>query len=96
MTQAERLLHEDGPEFRITEWRFAPGATTGRRRHELDYVTVHVTSAKMRAIAADGSADFDVPMGRAYSNKAGLEHELINIGDDAVSLVEIEMKGGAR
>jgi hypothetical protein len=33
-------VHISEPHVRVTEWRFEPGAETGWRRHEADYVVV--------------------------------------------------------
>src|SRR2546423_393285 len=35
---AEPIVQVDNPLVRVTEWRFAPGASTGHHRHHYDYV----------------------------------------------------------
>ena len=92
MARAESIRHEDGDEVRVTEWRFAPGATTGYHRHEFDYVVVYVTAAKIRAVGPQGETSFEMAPGQAYFRKAGVEHDVINAGDAPVTFVEIELK----
>jgi quercetin dioxygenase-like cupin family protein len=92
MTRANSIRREDAPEVRVTEWRFAPGAATGYHRHEFDYVVVYVTPAKIRAVGPSGDTTFEMAAGGCYFRKAGVEHDVINVGDAAVVFIEIELK----
>jgi quercetin dioxygenase-like cupin family protein len=92
MAQAQSIRHEDGERVRITEWRFAPGAATGYHRHEFDYVVVYLTAAKIRAVGPAGDISFEMAPGQSYFRKAGVEHDVINIGDTPVTFVEVEIK----
>ncbi len=44
--QAEPVTHIDDDRFRVTEWRFAPGAETGWHVHGHDYVVVPLTDGR--------------------------------------------------
>lgn len=92
MKRAESIQRHDSEEVRITEWRFAPGAATGHHRHEFDYVVVYVTAAKIRAVGPTGETSFEMSPGQAYFRKAGVEHDVINAGDEPVAFVEVELK----
>ncbi|HXY98744.1 MAG TPA: cupin domain-containing protein [Stellaceae bacterium] len=92
MSRAESLRHEDNDAVRITEWRFAPGAATGHHRHAFDYVVVYVTAAKIRAVGPTGETSFEMAAGQSYFRKAGVEHDVINVGDAPAAFVEIEIK----
>jgi hypothetical protein len=58
MTRAEGIVQLDNERVRITEWRFAPGAVTGRHRHAYDYVVVPLASGRLRIVLPDGSGSF--------------------------------------
>jgi quercetin dioxygenase-like cupin family protein len=46
--QAKSTVFIDNERTRVTEWRFAPGASTGWHRHEYDYVVVPLLDGKLR------------------------------------------------
>jgi beta-alanine degradation protein BauB len=92
MNRAQSIRHEDNDAVRITEWRFAPGAATGHHRHAFDYVVVYVTAAKIRAVGPAGETSFEMAAGQSYFRNAGVEHDVINVGNDPVTFVEIEIK----
>ncbi|RMF40971.1 MAG: cupin domain-containing protein [Alphaproteobacteria bacterium] len=79
---------------RVTRWDFPPGAETGWHVHEMDYVVAPVTPLQMR-IEEPGGAERDVSFepGQAYAREAGVEHNVINAGDTAMSFIEVELKG---
>jgi len=41
---AKPTVQVDNARTRVTEWRFAPGASTGFHRHEYDYAVVPAAS----------------------------------------------------
>ena len=83
--QAVPTVQVDNAEVIVTEWRFAPGAETGRHRHGHDYVVVPLT---------DGTLLLETPEGdrHAYFRKAGVEHNVINASAHEVVFVETEIK----
>ena len=88
---ATQLVDDD--RVRVTRFDFAPGAETGWHRHSMDYVITAVTDCQMLLEDPDGgSRRVLVPAGTAYRRAEGVEHNVINAGDQAMSFVEIELK----
>ena len=88
---ATQLVDDD--RVRVTRFDFAPGAETGWHRHSMDYVITAVTDCPMLLEEADGSTRrVLVAAGSAYRRQEGVEHNVINDGDQAMSFVEIELK----
>ncbi|MBB3140822.1 cupin domain-containing protein [Halomonas organivorans] len=88
---ATRQIEDDG--VIVTRWDFAPGAQTGWHRHALDYVVVPLVDGVMRLETDAGSGQERVSAGVSYRRPAGVEHNVINAGEDAFAFVEIELKG---
>lgn len=83
----------DDARVRVTRFDFAPGAQTGWHRHSMDYVITAVTDCPMLLEDPDGSTcRVLVPAGTAYRRSEGVEHNVINDGDQAMSFVEVELK----
>jgi len=91
-TQATRTRIEDNDRVTITEWRFAPGAETGWHRHEIDYVIVYRTAARMLVESKAGRNAVEIAAGQAMFRRAPVEHNVINDGDGEVVFVETEIK----
>ena len=100
--RAVPTVQVDNEMVRITEWRFAPGASTGHHRHEYPYVVVPMTTGRLALISAAGPATDDLVTGQAYYRPAGAEHDVRNANAFEFVFVEIELKtptlapGGAR
>ena len=92
MTSAQSSVQIDNDRFRVTEWRFAPGAETSRHRHELDYVVVPLHDGVLRLVEPDGIREVPVKAGASYSRSAGVEHDVINANPYEFACVEIELK----
>jgi quercetin dioxygenase-like cupin family protein len=90
--KATSVAVEDNDRVTITEWRFAPGAETGWHRHAHDYVIVYRTDAKHLVETMEGGIIVEVKAGHSYFRKAGVEHNVVNAGDNEVVLVETEIK----
>ena len=82
----------DNAEVIVTEWRFAPGAETGRHRHGYDYVVVPMTDGTLLLETPEGEKLAPLVAGQAYFRKAGVEHNVINASDHEVVFVETELK----
>jgi beta-alanine degradation protein BauB len=82
----------DNDAARVTEWRFAPGASTGFHRHEHDYVVVPLTTGRLAIEAAEGAAGAELVAGRSYFRPAGVEHDVRNANAFEFVFVEIEIK----
>ncbi|MWV15667.1 cupin domain-containing protein [Pseudomonas sp. L-22-4S-12] len=76
----------------VTEWRFAPGAETGRHCHGYDYVVVPMTAGTLLLETPEGDRHSPLVAGQAYFRKAGIEHNVINASDHEVVFVETEIK----
>lgn len=76
----------------VTEWRFAPGAETGWHVHALDYVVTYRTAAQHLIETRSGSERIERVAGETYFRPAGVEHNVINVGDDEVVFVEVEVR----
>lgn len=89
--QAEPVLHLDNDRFRVTEWRFAPGAETGWHVHGLDYVVVPVTDGTLGLEHPDGSrTEAALTAGKPYARHAGVHHNVINDSPAPLAFIEIE------
>lgn len=92
MAKTESILRTESAEVRVTEWRLAPGGTTGHHRHNYDYVVVPLTHGTLRLGAATGESTLALSPGAAYFRKAGVEHAVYNAGTEPLAFVDIELK----
>lgn len=81
----------DTSAVRVTEWRFAPGATTGYHRHEYPYVVVPMTTGMLAITGPAGASTGQLVVGQAYARPAGVEHDVSNANDFEFVFVEIEI-----
>lgn len=90
---AEPVVHIDDERFRVTEWRFAPGAATGWHRHMHDYVIVPLTDGRLTLDMPGGQqAQAELRKGVPYSRREAVEHNVTNASSDApLSFLEIEV-----
>ena len=88
--RSERLQETD--RVIVTEWRLVPGAETGWHRHAHDYVVVCLTAGRLLAETADGNVETPLRMGQAYVRPEGVEHNIVNPGDEEFVFVEVEVK----
>jgi len=82
----------DNERVRVTEWRFAPGTSTGWHRHELPYVVVPLTTGRLTATGPAGDTVNDMVMGQPYFGTAGVEHDVHNPNAFEVAFIEVELK----
>ena len=83
----------DTADLRVTEWRFAPGTSTGPHRHEFPYVVVPLTTGRLAITAPDGAVSMaDLVTGRSYHRAAGVEHDVKNPNAFEFVFVEVEIK----
>ena len=92
--KAVASVQVDNPLTRVTEWRFAPGASTGHHRHDYDYVVVPLTDGRLRLASAEGVVEADLVAGRSYFREAGVEHDVTNVSGHEFAFVEVEFKRG--
>ncbi|MFT0866770.1 cupin domain-containing protein [Pseudomonas sp. CAM1A] len=79
-------------EVLVTEWRFAPGAETGRHLHDHDYVVVPMTDGTLLLETPEGEKLAPLVAGQSYFRKAGVEHNVVNASDHEVVFIETELK----
>ena len=89
--KAETVSRVENGEVRVTEWRFAVGAETGWHRHEYDYVVVPLTDGLLRIVAGAGESTAELRQGVAYFRKAGVQHNVINSGENFLAFIEVEL-----
>ena len=90
--RAVATVSVDNARVRVTEWRFAPGATTGFHRHEWDYVVVPMTTGKLAVTGPAGDSVNDLVTGQPYFRPAGAEHDVHNVNAYEFVFIEIELK----
>jgi len=82
----------DNERVRVTEWRFAPGTSTGPHRHELAYVVVPLTTGRLPATGPAGDSVNELVAGEPYFRPAGVEHDVRNANTFEFAFIEIELK----
>lgn len=93
MPEAVPTVQIDNDHFRVTEWRFAPGAETGWHRHEMNYVVVPMTTGTLKIELPDNEVMMsDLAAGVSYAREIGVEHNVINANDFEFVFVEVETK----
>ncbi|MEZ5796297.1 MAG: nuclear transport factor 2 family protein [Paracoccaceae bacterium] len=90
---AEAVVHIDDDRFKVTEWRFAPGAQTGWHRHGHDYVIVPLTDGRLVLDLPGGAqAEAALSQGVPYSRREGVEHNVTNgSGSADLAFLEVEV-----
>ena len=89
---ANARVQVDNARVRVTEYRFAPGAETGWHRHGWDHVVVPQTDDELLLVGPAGEQSATLVEGESYYRQAGVEHNVINAGDQELIFIEIEMK----
>jgi len=90
--RAVTTVRIDNERVRVTEYRFAPGATTGHHRHELAYVVVPLTTGRLAASGPAGDTVNELVAGQPYYRPAGVEHDVRNANAYEFAFIEIELK----
>jgi beta-alanine degradation protein BauB len=91
MEKAQPMLRLETETVRVTEWRFAPGASTGHHRHDFDYVIVPLTHGILRTMTKEGETATALEPGGSYMRRAGVEHDVFNAGAEPLAFVEVEL-----
>jgi quercetin dioxygenase-like cupin family protein len=90
--QAVATMIIDNERVRVTEYRFAPGATTGHHRHEWAYVIVPMTTGRLAITGPAGDAIADLVTGQPYFRPGGVEHDVRNANAFEFVFIEVELK----
>lgn len=91
--QAIPTLQIDNERLIVTQWHFEPGAETGWHTHGHDYVVVPTTDGTLLLETPDGLVKATLKRGVSYTRQAGVNHNVINAGDQPLTFVEIELRG---
>jgi beta-alanine degradation protein BauB len=91
MLKEETERQIENQRVRVTRHKMAPGASTGFHRHDYDYVIVPVTDGRMRVVEGGHATVNELKAGVSYFRPAGVEHDVINGGDQDLIFVEIEI-----
>ncbi len=92
-SQAQARVLFDDDRVCVTRFDFAPGAETGWHRHGHDYVITALTDCHMTLEEPGGiSRQVVVPLDTVYRRDAGVEHNVINGGDQPMAFIETELK----
>ena len=84
----------DDDKVRVTKFDFAPGAETGWHKHGMDYIVTPITKCHMLLEELNGKQwEVKIEAGAAYKRDSGMEHNVINNGNEMMSFVEVELKG---
>ncbi len=89
---AESTLLIDNETVRVTRWRFAPGDRTGWHIHMFAYAVVPFTDGALRIESREGESPAVLTAGLPYDRPAGVEHDVVNAGNNEIVFVEIEIK----
>ncbi|MGQ0485547.1 MAG: cupin domain-containing protein [Hyphomicrobiales bacterium] len=89
---AKAIKHIENARVIVTEYRFAPGATTGWHRHGHDYVVVPLMDGRVKLETATGTGFAEMKKGLPYFRSEGVEHDVINANDTEYAFIEIELK----
>ncbi|TBN42756.1 DUF4440 domain-containing protein [Paracoccus subflavus] len=88
---AEGIVHIDDDRFKVTEWRFQPGAETGWHVHGHDYVIVPLTDGTLGLdLPGDETATAALRHGVPYSRREGVHHNVTNAGPAPLAFLEVE------
>ncbi|PAU72030.1 cupin domain-containing protein [Vreelandella alkaliphila] len=90
--QASSQRQIDNDQVIVTRWDFPPEAETGWHCHDHDYVIVPIHDGKMLLETPEGNREVMLQAGVCYNRVEGTEHNVINIGENAFSFVEVELK----
>ncbi len=91
--EAKATVFIDNERTRVTEWRFAPGASTGWHRHEYDYVILPLLDGKLELSTGDDESNVaELAAGVPYFRQVGVEHDVTNINDFEYAFIEVEFK----
>ena len=89
---ATPTVQVENERVKVTEWRFAPGAATGRHRHAYDYVVVPMTTGRLQLEDGKEQRFAELTAGRSYYRPMGVEHDVINANAFEFVFVEVEFK----
>ena len=82
----------DNERVLIKEWRFRPGDETGWHCHEYDFVVLPRTDGRLLLVTKKGESFRDIVAGSCYTRHAGTEHNVTNVSDHDVVILDVGLK----
>ena len=91
---AKATVFIDNDRVIVTEYRFAPGESTGWHRHGHDYVVVPLMDGKVKLVTSAGESFAAMKTGVPYFRNEGVEDDVVNADADKgeYAFIEIELK----
>ena len=91
--KAISTIQIDNKLVRVTKYSFLPGQETGVHKHKYDYIVTPLTDGKLLLIDKNGNkSDYNLIASNSYFRKAGIEHNVINNGEQKLIFIETELK----
>ncbi len=91
--RAEPIALLDNDRVHVTLWRLPQGTSTGRHRHELDFLVIPLTTGRLKLSETDGSdVQVELEAGVPSFQNAGDEHDVTNVNEFEFRFIEIEIK----
>ena len=83
----------DTPQSRVCHFSVPPGAQTGWRHHNYDYVVSFATNCQIRYEHPDTSElDRTIAAGTTHIHTAGLQQNIIKTGKNVLVFIEVEVQ----
>ena len=83
----------DNKKVKVSKFTLPPKGSTGFHFHALDYVIIPITNGKLKLINKSNEEKFTTLIaGKPYFRNKGVEHNVINIGNDTIIFIEVEIK----
>jgi quercetin dioxygenase-like cupin family protein len=90
--KASVTIQIDNERVLVKAWRFRPGEETGWHRHEHDFVVVPHTDGRLLLVTQEGESHRNIVAGNSYARGAGIEHNVTNVSDHDVLILDVELK----
>ena len=91
--KATSKLQINNKYVRVTKYSFQPGEETGIHEHLYDYIIIPINNGKLLLIDKNkNNSNYDLVASESYFRKAGVEHNVINNGNEKLVFIEIELK----
>ncbi len=91
-SKASMTTQIDNERVLIKEWRFKPGQETGWHRHGYDFVVLPRTDGRLLLVTKEGESFRDIVAGSCYTHSGGIEHNVTNMSDHDVVILDVELK----
>ncbi|MCP4454226.1 MAG: cupin domain-containing protein [Planctomycetes bacterium] len=90
--KANMTVKLDNERVLVKAWRFRPGQETGWHCHEYDFVVLPQTDGRLHLVTKEGEGHRDIVAGSCYMRSAGIEHNVTNVSDHDVVILDVELK----